>query len=141
MMGLAIGQEARVTRVFSAADVAAYRALTGDAGLGYGVATVPTAVPGPLLGGMFSDLLGTKLPGRGTNWLKQSLRFHRVAELGDQVTAVVRITRLRPEKRLVNLRTTCVNSGGRTICDGEALVLVSDLAANAETTGTSKTRR
>ncbi|MCP4357158.1 MAG: alpha/beta fold hydrolase [Chloroflexi bacterium] len=127
MKGLNIGQSAKQTRVFSAEDVAAYRRLTGDTGLAFG-AKAETAVPGPLLAGMFSDLLGTKLPGRGTNWLKQQLEFPTGAHIGDRITAVVEITRLRPEKELVNLRTTCTNTEGVIVCRGESLVLVKDLA-------------
>jgi len=129
MTHLAVDQEARVSRTFSAADVAAYRALSGDADLRFGTndSSDKAAVPGPLLSGMFSDLLGTKLPGPGTNWLKQSLRFPNAAYVGDEITAVVEITRLRPEKALVNLRTTCVTTTGTIVCEGEALVLVKDL--------------
>lgn len=130
MKGLTIGQQASARRVFTAEDVAAYRALTGDAGLGFGKMSGETAVPGPLLAGMISDLLGTKLPGRGTNWLKQQLQFHDSVHVGEEVTTAVQITRLRPEKQLVNLQTTCTNSAGSVICAGEALVLISDLEAN-----------
>lgn len=130
MKGLAVGQKASATRVFTAADVAGYRVLTGDVGLGFGDQTPRAdamAVPGPLLAGMFSDLLGTRLPGRGTNWLKQQLAFPSPAYLGETITAVVEIIRLRPEKELANLRTTCTNPAGQPVCTGEALVLVRDL--------------
>ncbi len=127
MKGLAIGQRASTTRVFTAEEIAAYRSLTGDVGLGFGEMGGDTAVPGPLLAGMFSDLLGTKLPGRGTNWLKQRLQFPGKVNIAEEVTAVVQITHLRPEKQLVNLNTTCIDPDGIIICSGEALVLVSDL--------------
>lgn len=127
MKGLAIGQQASATRTFTAEDVTDYRALTGDSGLGFGEAAEETAVPGPLLAGMFSDLLGTKLPGRGTNWLKQRLRFPGVVHVGEEVTAVVQIIRLRPETQLVNLQTICADANNNIISTGEALVLVSDL--------------
>ena len=126
MKGLTIGQSASTTRTFSPEDVAAYRRLTGDEGLQFG-AVAATAVPGPLLAGMISDLLGTRLPGRGTNWLKQQLSYPAVAEVGEGITAVVTITRLRPEKDLVNLRTACTNQAGTVVCEGEALVYVKDL--------------
>jgi len=129
MNQLALGQEARASRTFTEADLTAYRALSGDATLHFGTgdSSEKATVPGPLLSGMFSDLLGTKLPGPGTNWLKQSLHFPGVAYVGEEVTAVVQITRLRPEKALVNLRTTCVTTTGTVVCEGEALVLVKDL--------------
>ncbi len=127
MRGLAVGQQASAIRIFTAEDVVAYRALTGDVSLGFGEVMGEVSVPGPLLAGMFSDLLGTKLPGRGTNWLKQQLHFPAVAHVGEVITGMVEITRLRPEKELVNLRTTCTTSTGTIVCAGESLVLVSDL--------------
>jgi 3-hydroxybutyryl-CoA dehydratase len=120
MKGLAIGQSASLTRTFTAADVAEYAALSGDT-------RSTNSVPGPLLGGLFSNLLGTQLPGRGTNWLKQSFRFIAPAPIGEAITATVTITRLRPDKDLVNLRGTCVTSAGVTVCEAESLVLVKDL--------------
>jgi 3-hydroxybutyryl-CoA dehydratase len=126
MKGLTLNQSANTTRTFSSEEVAAYRALTGDGGLYFGD-VAETAVPGPLLAGMISDLLGTQLPGRGTNWLKQQLSYPAVAEVGEVITAVVTITRLRPDKDLVNLRTTCAKADGALVCTGEALVYVKDI--------------
>jgi 2-(1,2-epoxy-1,2-dihydrophenyl)acetyl-CoA isomerase len=128
MKGLYVGQQAGLDRTFTAEDIAEYRDLSGDTGLGFGLAATPDTVPGPLIAGLFSCLLGTSLPGRGTNWLKQSLAFARPALVGEPVTATVEITRLRPETTLVNLRTTCHATVGDLICDGEALVLVRDRA-------------
>ncbi len=130
MKGLVVGQSALTRRIFTAADISSYRALTGDSGLEFGAdrpAGKRATVPGPLLGGLFSDLLGTRLPGRGTNWLKQRFTFPRPAYLDEVLTAEVKIIRLRPEKALVNLRTMCKNPAGEIVCEGEALVLVADL--------------
>ncbi len=119
MKNFQIGQAATSKRIFTEADLAEYTSLTE-------IAQAPRAVPGPLLGGMFSYLLGTTLPGRGTNYLKQHLEFPQSAFVGDELTATVEIMRLRPEKNLVNLKTTCVNARGEIVCQGEALVLVKD---------------
>jgi acyl dehydratase len=127
MKGLTIGQQASTTRTFTAVDVAAYRTLTGDSTLRFGEKIGNEGVPGPLLAGMISDLLGTQLPGRGTNWLKQQLQFPAAAQVGNEITAAVEVTRLRPEKKLVNLRTTCTTAAGITVCSGESLVSVRDL--------------
>jgi 3-hydroxybutyryl-CoA dehydratase len=127
---LRVGQTASTTRSFREADLAGYRALSGDGGLHFGAGTTGHgSVPGPLLSGMFSRLLGTALPGRGTNWLKQSLRFPAAAPLHSKITATVQITRLRPEKRLVNLRTVCTDEMGLVVCEGEALVLFEGMEA------------
>ena len=128
--GLLVGQQASDSRTFLADDIAEYVALIGDANPRF--AAESGIVPGGLLGGMFSDLLGTKLPGRGTNWLKQRLIFPRAAQVGEVETAVVTITRIRAEKALVNLRTTCTNPAGELVCLGESLVLVNDLEQREE---------
>ena len=116
------------------ADLLEYRDLSGDTNPAFSDAAYAQAlgwpapqVPGGLLGGLFSFLLGTRLPGRGTNWLKQRLAFPAPCYAGQEVTARVEIVRLRPEKDLVNLRTTCTAPGGQVVCEGEALVLVKDL--------------
>jgi acyl dehydratase len=84
-------------------------------------------IPGPLLSGMFSDLLGTKLPGRGTGWMKQKNRFTHPAYIGQALTAMVEIVRLRADKELVNLKSTVIAEDGTVVCDGETLVLVRNL--------------
>ena len=89
-------------------------------------------VPEPLLGALFSYLLGVKLPGLGTNYLKQETRFPATARVGESLTAQVEITRLRPDKRLVDLATTCQGADGRLIARGRALVYVGDLMEKAD---------
>ena len=115
------GDRARITRVYRPEDVAALATLAGNQG-----ARVET-VPEPLIGGLFSYLLGRELPGFGTNYLKQQMRFLRPARLGEPITATVEITRIRPDKHLVDLATTCTAADGTVLCDGRALVLVEDV--------------
>jgi 3-hydroxybutyryl-CoA dehydratase len=115
-----IGQSAKTKRLFTKSDLAEYAALTGASARN-------EVVPKPLLGGLFSYLLGTSLPGRGTNYLKQHLEFPAPAYIGEEITATVEIVRVRPEKNLVNLRTVCVNSRDEIVCEGEALVKVKDV--------------
>ena len=124
VIGFHIGQSAAVKRRFAGRDLVEYRAL---AAMEPPAAAGDQRVPGPLLGALFSYLLGTELPGRGTNYLKQRLAFPAPAFVGEELTATVEIIRLRPEKDLVNLRTTCTAPGGRVVCEGEALVLVKDV--------------
>jgi acyl dehydratase len=132
--GIRLGQKRSTGRIFTNEDLQAYIALTGDTnpshkdkdGTDQDSLDAP-AIPGSLIGGMFSYLLGTKLPGRGTNWLKQQFRYFAPAYPGEELVAEVEILRLRPEKELVNLRTTCKNPGDHFVCQGEALVLVRDL--------------
>ncbi|MDQ4076016.1 MAG: MaoC family dehydratase [Chloroflexota bacterium] len=123
MKGFQIGQSATAKRRFTEADVAEFHGLAG----GVRPQGYEATIPGPLIGAIFSYLLGTELPGYGTNYLKQSLTFLAPAYPDEELTATVEVTRLRPEKELVNLRTVCINSRGEVICAGEALVLVRDV--------------
>jgi hypothetical protein len=116
-----VGARAAIARTYSAADLAAFAALCGHDG-------PLDAVPEPLLAALFSYLLGVKLPGPGTNYLKQELAFHAPAPLGEALTATVAITRLRPEKHLCDLATSLSGADGRILASGRALVLVKDVA-------------
>lgn len=134
LYGLRPGMKASAERVFSAADLDAYGDLVGDRNPNFRDDAAARArgfggriVPGTLLAGMFSGLLGTRLPGRGTGWMKQALRFPAPAYPGERLSATVAITRLRAQKQLVNLATRIVAPEGRLVCDGAALVLVRNL--------------
>ncbi|MCF8197311.1 MAG: MaoC family dehydratase N-terminal domain-containing protein [Sulfuritalea sp.] len=137
--GLRPGMSANSSRTFSDADIDEYGDLTGDRNPIFRDDAEAQAcgfkrrvVPWPLLAGMFSDLLGTHLPGRGTGWMKQHLRYLSSAHPGEPLTARVSITRLRNDKALVNLSTRVIAVDGRVVCDGEALVLVRNLENKSE---------
>ncbi len=116
-----IGDTASVTRAFTAGDVADYLDL-GGAPLADGL------VPEPLIGALWSYLLGVKLPGLGTNYLKQETQYLSDARIGEALSARVEVTRLRPDKHLVDLETACHAPDGRLVARGRALVYVEDVA-------------
>jgi acyl dehydratase len=119
-----LGDNAEVTRTFSERDLQDYSALSAHEITG-------GRLPEPLIGALFSYLLGIKLPGLGTNYLKQETRFERAATIGETLTARVEITRLRPDKQLVDLATSCRGADGGIVASGRALVYVGDLKRNA----------
>ncbi len=134
LYGMKPGMFKEKKRTFTDADLAEYGNLSGDRNpimredqFGRAAGFAGRIVPWPLLAGMFSDMLGTDLPGRGTGWMKQKLIYKSAALPGEELTARVEITRLRADKELVNLRSTIVGPDGRLICDGESLVLVRNL--------------
>jgi len=75
---------------------------------------------------MFSGLLGTRLPGRGTGWMKQALRYPAPAYPAKS-SSRPSPSRVCGGQGLVNLSTRVLAVDGRLVCDGEALVLVRNL--------------
>jgi 3-hydroxybutyryl-CoA dehydratase len=78
-----------------------------------------------LAASLISTVLGTELPGTGTVYLSQNSRFLAPVYPGDTVTARVTVTKIRDEKPIVTLETTCENQHGELLIKGEAVVLVS----------------
>ena len=77
---------------------------------------------GMLTASLISAVLGNDLPGHGSIYLSQSLRFVAPVFIGDTITARVEVVATRAEKRLVTLRTECFNQDGVVVVTGEALV-------------------
>ncbi|MCB1332659.1 MAG: phosphate acetyltransferase [Roseivivax sp.] len=116
-----VGQSVSVARSYGAADLARFAALSG--------AEPGATVPEPLIAALFSYLLGVHLPGPGTNYLKQELAYPAPAPLDTVLTATVEITRLRPEKHLVDLWARCTLPDGTVVCEGRSLVKAKDVGA------------
>ena len=78
---------------------------------------------GMLTVGLISAVLGTKLPGEGTIYLEQNLKFKQPVYLGDTITATCEIIDIIKEKRKVILSTICINQDEKIILTGEAKVM------------------
>ena len=115
-----VGDRAEISRAFRVDELAVYSRLCGHA-------LPDRSIPEPLIGALFSFLLGVHLPGEGTMYLKQETRFEQAAAADETLTAQVEITALRPEKKLADLSTTCRGMDGRLIATGRALVYVGDV--------------
>ncbi len=77
---------------------------------------------GMLSSSLFSALIGERLPGHGTIYLQQNLRFTAPVRIGDTVTASVTVADITAEKRRVKLDCLAV-VGDTTVITGDALVL------------------
>ncbi len=117
-----VGDSAEAIRTFNKQDLRDYAKVCG-----HKASVEHDRVPGPLIGALFSYLLGTKLPGMGTIYLKQDIRYKPGAVIGEPLTARVEVTRIRPEKQLVDLATTCHCAKGKVVARGHALVYIGDL--------------
>ncbi|EFH83463.1 MaoC family dehydratase [Ktedonobacter racemifer] len=77
---------------------------------------------GFLTGSMISALIGTELPGPGSIYLGQTLKFSAPVYIGDTITVSVEVTKVRVDKGLVFLQTDCINQDGARVLTGEATV-------------------
>ena len=77
---------------------------------------------GMLTAGLISAVIGEQLPGHGTVYLGQSLKFLAPVRPGDMVTAEVEVMAIDYAKRRVTLDTRCLVDG-KPVLKGEATVL------------------
>ncbi len=76
-------------------------------------------------GALFSSLLGTQLPGPGTVYRGQMLRFHRPVALGESIKVTVTVIEKQEKDHLINLDCRVCNAHDEddVICTGSAEVL------------------
>jgi len=126
-----VGDKATLSKTFLAQDVAVFAEVSGDHNpvhLSEEFATRTRfgrrIVHGMLTASLISAVLGTQLPGPGSIYLSQTLQFRAPVYLGDTVTAIAEVLTVREDKRLVTLRTTCINQASKLVIDGRAVLLV-----------------
>ena len=125
-----LGDSASFTKTVSEHDVYTYAGVSGDFN--------PTHVNeveaqkgmfgkriahGMLSAGFISTVLGTQLPGPGTIYMGQELRFTKPVFFGDTITATVTVAELIPEKNRAILDTVCTNQNGEVVIKGKATVM------------------
>ncbi|KAB0479088.1 MaoC family dehydratase [Vibrio sp. IB15] len=82
-------------------------------------------VHGMLASSLISGLLASKVPGAGSIYLGQSLKFLRPIFVGETVTAKVEVIRVREDKPIAVISTQVLNANGEIAVDGEATVMYS----------------
>ncbi|SHH34963.1 MaoC family dehydratase [Clostridium grantii] len=78
---------------------------------------------GMLIAGFISAVLGMKLPGPGTIYLGQELKFTAPVKFGDTVKAEVEVIEKKEEKNIIKLSTICTNQDGVIVLKGVATVM------------------
>ena len=119
---IAVGETASVVRTLDTQDIELFAAVSGDVNPShldpeYAARDLfhKIVAHGMWGGSLISAVLGTKLPGPGTIYLGQDLRFLAPVGLGDTITASVTVREKRPEKQVVVLDCRCVNQEGREV--------------------------
>ncbi|MBM3908641.1 MAG: MaoC family dehydratase [Gemmatimonadetes bacterium] len=128
---LRVGLTAERVRDVTVEDIQAYAALTGDHNPVHVDADAAAksrfggiVAHGMLGAGFISAVLGMDLPGPGSVYVGQTIRFTLPVRPGDAVTVRVEILEIIQAKRRVRLATTCRNQNGETVLDGEATILM-----------------
>lgn len=81
---------------------------------------------GMIAAGLVSAAIANDMPGPGTVYLNQTLKFKLPVYPGDTVTATVEVLSVRPDKPIVTLSTVCANQNGDVVLEGEAVVLTGE---------------
>ena len=126
---LKVGDFAEFGKTISESDIYLFSGITGDFNQAhinevYAKNTFfkKRIAHGMLLAGFISSVVGNSLPGPGTIYLKQELRFLAPVVIGDTITARAEVVELIPDRNRVRLKTVCLNQTGQYVVDGEALV-------------------
>ena len=125
-----IGDSASFTKTVTDTDVYMFAGITGDFNPAH-VNQVEAEkgmfgkriAHGMLSAGFISAVLGTMLPGPGTIYMGQELRFTKPVAIGDTITATATVAEMIVEKNRVILDTVCTNQNGEIVIKGKATVM------------------
>ena len=125
-----VGDSAEITKTIEQSDIDAFARVTGDHNpvhvdeefakttrFGRRIAH------GMLTASLISAVLANHLPGEGSVYLGQTLKFVAPVFPGDEITARVTIREIREDKPILKLETVCVNQRDEIVIRGEATVL------------------
>ncbi len=126
---ISLNEIAEFSKTISESDVYLYAGVTGDLNPAHineeyaqGTFFKTRIAHGMLAAGLISAVLGTRLPGPGSVYVRQELNFLAPVRIGDTVTARVEVIEIMSEKKHLRLRTTCSRQDGTIVLDGEAIV-------------------
>ena len=125
-----IGDSAQIVKTITEGDIELFARATGDFNPVHLDATYAEKTMfkgriahGLLSVGFFSTILGNILPGHGTIYLSQEVKFLAPVRIGDTITAKVDLLELIPERNRAKFRTSCVNQDGKLVVEGTAWVM------------------
>src|SRR5690349_2725539 len=126
---LQIGDTASIARTLSNQDIELFAVMSGDVNPAH---VDPEFAKSDMFhkviahgmwgGALVSTVLGTELPGPGTIYLGQDLRFRHPVAVGDTITVTVTAREKRPERRVI-FDCRCTNQSGQEVITGTAEVI------------------
>lgn len=127
---LHIGDSASMSKTITETDVYLFAGITGDLNPAHVNEVASSKTPfggriahGILSAGLISAVLAMKIPGPGTIYLGQELKFTKPVRFGDTVTATCTVAEVVEEKNIVKLETICTNQNGEVVIKGMATVM------------------
>ena len=125
-----IGDKAETRKKFNEADVLDFARISTDfnpahVDKSYAEKTMfkKQIVHGMLVGSLFSSLFGVELPGLGSIYTKQSLKFTKPVYFGDEITATVIVKELILERNRVVFDCIAKNQDDEIVIIGEAEIM------------------
>ena len=125
-----IGERATLARTLTRGDIELFAAMSGDVNpahvdeeYAHSDMFHKIIAHGMWGASLISTLLGTKLPGPGTIYLGQTLRFCRPVTIGDTITVSVEASEKEFEHHLIWFDCRCVNHRQEVVIDGRAEVI------------------
>jgi acyl dehydratase len=125
-LGLRVGQRARRTQRITERDVELYAQITGDrnplhfdAGFAARTRFGRLVAQGGITAGMLNALVAMNMPGPGTVFMSQSLKYLAPTYLDDVLTAEVEVLEVKADKPVCHLRATIRNQDGTTVLEGD----------------------
>ncbi len=125
-----VGESATLHRVLSKDDILLFAAVSGDVNPAHVDEEFARSdlfhkiiAHGMWGAALISTVLGTELPGPGTIYLGQTLRFKRPVSIGDSIATTVTVKEKIPGKSRVVFTCCCLNQLGEEVISGEAEVL------------------
>ena len=121
---IVVGDRASIQRTLTAADLQLFAVMSGDtAAPDSGAEPAGVIAHGMWGAALISAVLGTRLPGPGTSYAAQTLKFDAPVRVGDTLTIALTVTFREEATRRVVLDCQCTNQDGETVISGEATVI------------------
>lgn len=141
---LETGQQVQLIKPLTEKDIALFGFMSGDINPAhfdreYAQDTIfkDVIAHGMWSGSLISTVLGTKLPGPGTIYLNQSLKFTRPVYIGDEITVTVTVAEKKEKNRVV-LECKCTNQHNEVVTSGTAEVIAPTTKVSRPATDISK---